>query len=159
MPCACARTYRRCQLSAIQALRQAFHQWLRSKEQPPPDPPPTLHHTTSTRHNPSILRRSRRIQQSANPPPRVVPNTRQAEVFNPTPAPRVDMGAVDAEEPIVMRMRSRRQAMPVPPSDQEKPIYRWKQSRIQLQSNIVTPAMAAARRYPATFSISCSACP
>ena len=43
------------QLAAIQALRQAFHRWLRPKEQPLPDPPPTLHQPTSTRRNPSIL--------------------------------------------------------------------------------------------------------
>ena len=118
------------QLAAIQALRQESHGWLRTKEQPSPVSPPTVHHHTSTRSNPSILRRTRRMQQSANPPPRVVPNTRQAKVFTPTPAPRVDMGVVDDEEPITMCMRSHRPAMPVLPASQEEPIYRRTRSRI-----------------------------
>ena len=110
-----------------------------------------VHQTTSTRRKPSILRRSWRIQQSAPPPPRVVPNTSQAEVFTPTPYPRVDMGVVDAEEPIAMRTRSCRQATPVFPAGQDEPIVRRTRSRIQRQANIVMPAMAAARRYPAVI--------
>ena len=39
--------------------------------------------------------------------------------------------------------------MPVPPTGQEEPIARRTRSQIQRQANIVTPAMAASRRYPA----------
>ena len=101
-------------LAAIQALRQAFHWWLRPTVQPSPDPPPKLHQPTSIRSNPSILRRAQCIQQSAKSPPRVVPNISQAKVFTHTPAPSVDMGVVYDEEPIDMRTRSHRQVIPVP---------------------------------------------
>ena len=138
------------QLAAIQALRQVFHRWLRPTEQLSPNPPPNLHQPNSTQSNPYILRRTRRIKKSSNPPPRVVPNTRQAEVFTPTPSPRVDMGVVDNEEPIAMHKHTHlhRQVMPVPPAGQEEPIARKTLSRIQRQANIVTSEMAAARRYP-----------
>ena len=41
--------------------------------------------------------------------------------------------------------------MPGPPPIQEEPIARRTQSQIQIQSNIVTLAKAASRRYPAAI--------
>ena len=78
-------------------------------------------------------------------------NRRQAEVFTPTPDPRVEEGVEDDEEPIAMRMCSHRQIMPVPLEVQEELIARSTRSQIQSQANIVTPARAAARRYPAAI--------
>ena len=68
-----------------------------------------------------------------------------------TPATRVGMGVVDPEEPIAMHTRSLRQATPMPPESQDEPIAIWTRSRLQRQANIVSPAMAASCRYPASI--------
>ena len=126
---------------------------MRPMEQQSPDPQLKLHHQPSStqRRNPSLLRRTQWRQQSANPPPRVVSNTSSAELFTPTPAPRVDKGVDYEEEPISMRTRLQRHMMPRPLEIQSKPIVRRTRSQTQSQANIVTPARAAARRYPAAI--------
>ena len=63
----------------------------------------------------------------------------------------MDKGVVKDEEPIAMGKILHRQVIPVPLEGQEEPIARRTRSQIQRQSNIVTPAMAAARRYPAAI--------
>ena len=122
-------------------------------EQQSPDPPPKLrHHPSSTQwRNPFLLIRTQRRQKSANPPPRVVSNTRPVELFTPTPAPRVEKGVDDEEKPIAMLTCLQRQMIPGPPEIQEEDISRRTRSQTQIQSNIVTPARVAARRYPAAI--------
>ena len=50
-----------------------------------------------------------------------------------------------------MRTRLQRQMMPGPPAIQEEPISIRTRSQTQSQANIVTPARAAACRYPAAI--------
>ena len=141
------------QLASIRALRQAFHRWLRPMEQQSPYPPPKLHHQPSSTQwrNPSLLRRTQWRQKSANPPPRVVSNRRPAELLTPTSAPIVVKWVDDEEEPIAMCTRLQRQMTPGPTEIQEEPISRRTRSQTQIQPNIVTPARAAACRYPAAI--------
>ena len=81
----------------------------------------------------------------------MVSNTRPAELLTPTPAPRVDKGVDDEEEPIDMRTRLQIQMMPGPQEIQEETIARRTRSQTQSQANIVIPARADACRYPAAI--------